>query len=429
MRVLASLAALLIAACSGEQATAPADEPEQAVEAAALELTVRFATYNTYLNRPSEDVLKADLKTPDNAQAQKVAEIIQRAAPDVLLLNEFDYDEDGEGLRLFQENYLEIGQNGAEPAVYPYVFVAPSNTGLASNHDLNRDGVVTTTPGSREYGGDAFGYGEFPGQYAMALLSKYPIDVDAARTFQTFRWKDMPGAMLPDDPATPESADWYSADALEDFRLSSKNHWDAPVIIGETRVHVLASHPTPPGFDGDEDRNGKRNYDENRFWADYIAEGEGGYIYDDEGVTGGLEAGAQFVIMGDLNADPNDGGAVPGSIRQLIEAPAVSDAPAPRSAGGALQASLQGGANLSQAGDPAEDTADFNDDPEKGVGNLRLDYVLFSKSGLREKKDEGASGVFWPGPDEAYYDLVGPGFPVESSDHRLVWRDLVIVGE
>ncbi len=98
----------------------------------------------------------------------------------------------------------------------------------------------------------------------------------------------------------------------------------------------------------------------------------------------------------------------------------VADAPFPKSAGGAAQAALQGGANERHKGDPAEDTADFGDDPEKGVGNLHLDYVLFSRAGVKDI----AAGVFWPAPDEDHYDLVGPGYPVESSDHRLVWRDL-----
>ncbi|WP_428406892.1 endonuclease/exonuclease/phosphatase family protein [Hyphococcus sp.] len=386
---------------------------------------VRFATFNVYLNRPAEGGLIDDLKSADNVQAQKVAEIIQRVAPDVLLLNEFDYDEDGEALRLFKQIYLDHGWNGAEPAIYPYAYLAPSNTGVASGHDLDRDGVVTTEPGSRAYGGDAFGYGEFPGQYAMVLLSKYPIDEAGVKTFQTFLWKDMPGAMLPDDQATAEPDDWYSVEAREVFRLSSKSHWDIPVIIDGERVHVLASHPTPPSFDGEEDRNGRRNHDEIRLWADYIAGDPDGYVYDDKGERGGLAEGARFVIMGDLNADPHDAGAVPGAIGQLLTSPSVADAPFPKSEGGAVQAKLQGGANESHQGDPAEDTADFGDDPETGVGNLHLDYVLFSKAGLKET----ASGVFWPAPEDEHYGLVGSGFPVESSDHRLVWRDLQITDE
>ncbi|GAB4527915.1 MAG: endonuclease/exonuclease/phosphatase family protein [Amphiplicatus sp.] len=392
-------------------------------EAAPPAHTVRFATFNAYLNRPAEGQLADDLAASDDVQAQKVAEIIQRLAPDVLLLNEFDYDPAGEGLKRFRENYLEVGWNGAPPAVYPYAFLAPFNTGLASGHDLDRDGAVATEPGSREYGGDAFGYGAFPGQYAMAILSKYPIDEARVRTFRTFLWKDMPGALLPDDPATPEPADWYDEEARNDFRLSSKSHWDVPVIVDGETVRVLASHPTPPSFDGEEDRNGRRNHDEIRFWADYIA--GAGYIYDDRGEAGGLAPGARFVIMGDLNADPNDGGAVPGAIAQLLDHPLVARAPAPMSAGGAAQAALQGGVNRVHRGDPAADTADFSDDPEAGPGNLRLDYVLFSKAGFRD----AGGGVFWPAPGAAHYDLVGPGYPVESSDHRLVWRDLAIAPE
>ena len=314
MRRLLTTAAVLLGAAACQQG----GETPSATEETPV---VRFATYNVYLNRPEEGDLARELETTDSVQARKVAEIIQRASPDVILLNEIDYDAAGKGLAEFQKNYLEISQHGAAPAIYPYVFVAPVNTGEPSGHDLDRDGVVTIAPGTREYGGDAFGYGEFPGQYGMAILSKYPIYEDGVRTFQKFLWKDMPGAMLPDDPSTPEPADWYSADALKVFRLASKSYWDAPVVIDGKIVHVLASHPTPPSFDGPEDRNGKRNHDEIRFWADYITDGD--YIYDDKGVHGGLGVEQRFVIMGDMNADPHDGDAGLGAIDQLLSSPAV----------------------------------------------------------------------------------------------------------
>ena len=53
---------------------------------------VRFATFNASLNRSNAGEVITDLSTPDNEQAKAVAEIIQRNNPDVLLLNEFDYD-------------------------------------------------------------------------------------------------------------------------------------------------------------------------------------------------------------------------------------------------------------------------------------------------------------------------------------------------
>ena len=367
--------------------------------------SVKFATFNASLNRNFEGQLVADLSTPDNVQAKTVAEIIQRTRPDVLLINEFDFVDGNVAADLFRANYLAVSQNGALPIDYPYVFVAPSNTGIPSGFDFNNNGVV---------GGpdDAFGFGFFPGQFGMAVFSKYPIEVDAIRTFQHFLWKDMPGTLLPDDPATAAPADWYSPDELAVFRLSSKSHWDVPIEIGRQTVHFLVSHPTPPVFDGPEDRNGTRNHDEIRLWADYISPARSGYIYDDDGQRGGLHPSDQFVIAGDQNSDPLDGDSIPGAIQQLLESPRVNTKITPTSDGAVEQSTLQGGANATHLSDPAFDTADFAD---TAPGNLRADYVLPSKP-LRIED----AAVFWPTMDDPLFGLVGT-FPFPSSDHRLVW--------
>ena len=367
--------------------------------------SVRFQTFNASLNRTVAGELVADLSTPDDPQAAAVAEIIQRTRPDVLLLNEFDYVPGGEAVDLFRDNYLEVGHNGAKPIHYRYSFIAPSNTGIPSGHDLDNNGSIGG-------GNDAFGFGAFEGQFGMAVLSRFPIDRRHARTFQEFRWADMPGAMLPDDPATTAPADWYSPAELADVRLSSKSHWDLPIRIGRKSVHFLVSHPTPPVFDGPEDRNGTRNYDEIRFWADYVSGDD--YMYDDAGRYGGLSRGAAFVIAGDQNSDPLDGDSIPGAIQQLTENPRVED-PLPTSPGGPEAALRQGGANLTHESDPRYDTADFSD---TSPGNLRADYVLPS----RRLKVLGA-GVFWPVPSDPLSRLTGE-FPFPSSDHRSVWLDL-----
>lgn len=370
--------------------------------------TTRFATFNASLNRFNEGDLVSDLSTPDNAQAKVIAEIIQRTRPEVLLINEFDYDANGEAAMLFQDNYLSVSQNGADPIEYGYYFVAPSNTGIPSGRDFNNDGNI---------GGpdDAFGFGFFPGQFGMAVYSMHPIQYDRIRTFQHFLWKDMPGAMLPIDPNTGES--WYDEGDLEIFRLSSKSHWDVPISVRGKTVHFLVSHPTPPVFDGPEDRNGTRNFDEIRFWADYVRPAQSRYIYDDNGQTGGLRAGQLFVIAGDQNSDPNDGDSIPGSIQQLLDSPFVNTKVTPDSEGGPEAAELQGGANESHISDPAFDTADFSD---SAPGNLRADYVLPRKS-LRIRD----AGVFWPKTTDPYFYLTGV-FPFPSSDHRLVWIDVQV---
>jgi len=377
---------------------------------------VRFATFNASLNRFNAGNLAAELSVPGSLQPDTVSEIIQRVRPDVLLINEFDYDADGVSARGFLENYLKVAHGDAAPIEYPYYFVASSNTGIPSGFDLNNDGVI---------GGpdDSYGFGFFPGQYGMVVYSMFPIDYDAIRTFQFFLWKDMPHALLPDDAATPEPTDWYSTEELSLFRLSSKSHWDIPIVIpGDDEpktVHFLVSHPTPPVFDGPEDRNGTRNADEIRFWADYITPSVNGYIYDDEGQFGGLPSGALFVIAGDLNSDPLDGDSIPGSAQQLLDHPLVNTKVTPRSDGAVEQSALQGNANDTHLNDPAYDTADFSD---FAPGNLRVDYVLPRKPlGIID------AGVFWPISDDPLFSLVGT-FPFPSSDHRLVWIDVKVPG-
>ncbi len=371
---------------------------------------VRFATYNASLNRSNAGDLLNDLRSGTNAQAGQVAEIIQRTRPDVLLINEFDFYEDGEAAELFRDNYLKVSQGDARPVDYPYYFVAPSNTGIPSGKDLDNscdpdNSCPATGPG------DAFGFGFFPGQFGMVVYSKYPIDQRRVRTFQNFLWKDMPGAMLPDYPQTSDPDDgWYSEDELDVFRLSSKSHWDIPIRIDRKKtVHFLVSHPTPPVFDGPEDRNGTRNFDEIRLWADYVSgKHRSSYIYDDEGRYGGLHPGASFVIAGDQNSDPLDGDSIAGSIQQLLDNPRINTSRTPSSRGAVEASRLQPG-NESHRSPPRFDTADFGEPP----GNLRADYVLPS----RDLKIED-SAVFWPVLADPRSALI------TASDHRPVWVDI-----
>ncbi|MDB9528963.1 phytase [Oscillatoria sp. CS-180] len=380
-------------------------------------MSTRFASFNASLNRSEAEQLIMDLSTPENEQAQAIAEIIQRTNPDVLLINEFDFDADGEAARLFQENYLSVSQNGVDPIEYSYVYVAPSNTGIPSGFDLDNSGAAGDFAPN-----DAFGFGFFEGQFAFAIFSKFPIVEDEIRTFQEFLWKDMPGALLPTDPedvdGNGDTENWYTAEELEVVRLSSKNHVDVPIEVDGEIIHVLASHPTPPVFDGPEDRNGTRNFDEIRFWADYVQGAD--YIYDDDGNTGGLEAGAKFVIMGDQNADPFDGDSIPGAAQLLLDNPLVNTSVTPSSEGGVDAADRQGGANADHLGNPAFDTADFGfnaDDPtnDNTPGNLRVDYALPSRN--LEITD---AQVFWQASDAPLFPLAE--FP--TSDHRLVSVDV-----
>lgn len=391
-RLLAAAAlVMLLAAC---QSTAPVPTEPRPV-------SLRVATFNTSLYSTEAGGLLARLQAGDE-EARKIAAVIQRQRPDILLLNEFDYDPDGRAADLFARDYLGVGQFGEQAIRYPYRYLAPVNTGVPSGLDLDRNGVVATE--GRESGNDAWGYGLHPGQYGMLVLSKFPIDAGAARTFQLLRWSAMPGALAPKDPDTGGA--WYPPETWSQLRLSSKSHWDLPIKTPLGTIHLLAAHPTPPVFDGPERRNAARNHDEIRLWAEYLSPGDKPWLCDDHGRCGGLPEGERFVIAGDYNADPADGSSLPAAIHQLLEHPRVLRHPTPRSEGALAAAGNPG--NAGHRSSPAHDTAQFGRN-----GNYRVDYVLPSV-GLTVQ----ASGVFWPAPGQ-------PGAEwLDATDHHLVWLDL-----
>lgn len=366
---------------------------------------ITFATYNVsmegenYVKRGtpgnSEQILINELASGKNQQILNIAKIIQTVRPDVILLNEFDYIKNPEqGVLRFIQGYLSRDQPDSKGIDYPYYYYSTVNTGQPSPFDLNNDGKM------EQLGNDAWGFGNYPGQYGMVLLSKYPIDLNNVRTFQNFKWKDMPGALK---PVKSDGSDWYVPEAWAQFPLSSKSHWDVPLQVAGGVIHVLASHPTPPTFDGAEDRNGKRNHDEIRFWKDYIS-GAGSYIKDDKGNAGDLQPNTRFVILGDQNASPVEGNAISEGIKSLLANQNVNSDLVPAS---------KGGADFTPNNIHAKNHTAF--------WRMRADYVLPSRFGF--KVIDG--GVFWPASGEPMAGLVEKR--ESSSDHRLVWVKVAVV--
>lgn len=399
--------AVVLAACT--QINIKGD-PEAWVRSMNGDSTLRVATYNTSLYEDDTGGLIRRLEGAD-AGARKIASVLQRVRPDLVLLNEFDYDDAGRAADLFQQQYLEIAQpGGGDPLRYPYRYLAPVNTGVPSGLDLDRNGSAGGD--GRNRGNDAWGYGLHPGQYGMLVLSKYPIDPAQVRTFQLLKWSAMPGARQPRDPSTGEP--WYPPPVWSQLRLSSKSHWDVPVRTPSGVVHFLVSHPTPPVFDGPEDRNGARNADEIRLWHEYLSPGDKPWLCDDRGHCGGLPANARFVIAGDLNNDPVDGDGRHEAILELLEHPRVARYATPRSEGAVEVTKKYADGGVVHRGAPAHATGDFG--PK--AGTMRLDYVLPSV-GFTVR----GSGVFWPAASAREAAIA------DGSDHHLVWVDLDGRGE
>ncbi|MEM6624083.1 MAG: endonuclease/exonuclease/phosphatase family protein [Pseudomonadota bacterium] len=363
--------------------------PGQTLDLDRADGALRVATFNASLVRKGAGVLIADIDKADR-QILTVAEIVLHVRPDILLINEIDFDPQGLALNRFAD-LLAAGTGDLPGLDYPHRYTAPSNTGVPSGFDLDGDGRVADAR-------DALGYGRFPGQYGMAVLSRHPIG--PVRTFRNLKWAAIPWAQAPQNP---DGTPFYADAAWAALPLSSKSHWDVAVTLPDGRaLHLLASHPTPPVFDGPENRNGLRNAAEVRFWIDYLSGAD--WMVDDAGQAGGLGAGAVAIVMGDLNADPLKGDGDQATITALISHPRLQD-PRPESPGAAA------------AGDAAN-TADWPE--EDGPGDLRVDYVLPDA-----RLVVLGSGVFWPAPDDPLARLTAQrGKRPASSDHRLVWVDV-----
>ncbi|MCH7661677.1 MAG: endonuclease/exonuclease/phosphatase family protein [Euryarchaeota archaeon] len=347
-----------------------------------------------------------ELLTTEKAQAENdeqlraAAEVVQTVPePDVLLVCELDNNfQQGKNTRIhngeaFLDNYLREPQRDDLSGVdFEYFYAPESNTGVPSGMDYYKSGEVTLEPGTDAYANDCYGYGEYPGQYAMGIYSKYPIDPEGIRTFRKFRWKNVPNDKM---PLSREFDIYLTGAERKRFRLSSKTHADVPIRIGDRTVHAVIAHPTPPVFDGPENLNGRRCHDENKLIGDLIRGEE--YLYDDDGARGGLPTDEAFVLMGDMNAEPGEEENFDAATTHLLENPRINAENMPTSEGGREE----GNEFI---------TSDFG---------KQVDYVLPSM-----EFDVLDSAVVWPseGTDRpAFLETV-----LQGSDHFMIWSELTL---
>ncbi len=367
--------------------------------------TVRIALFNIW-ELSTKKIMQVDESGKGlDKQLQAAAQIIQQIKPDILIINELDHDYRSldQGLNQnalrFQNAYLSREDAGV---AFPHIFVAPCNTGIPTGLDLNKDGVVSGehNVGGRDYGTDCYGFGTYPGQYAMGLYSIYPIDTAKVRTFQKFLWKDLPEHHMPPG--------FYDNEATNIFRLSSKSHWDIPILIDGKRIHLFLSHPTPPAFDGEEDRNGRRNFDEIKFWVLYLADDP--ELYDDNNISGGFKGENSFLIAGDLNASRRSDSRFDGvvAIEQLLNHPKIKDTGEWLVSKGGWEGRKKGPPDYWEL-----NTVKFGKD-----FRMQIDYLLPGKD---IQIIDG--GVYWPA---GYEDPDGHHLAEIASDHRLVWLDIVL---
>lgn len=146
--------------------------------------TLRIATWNAELSCDGPGLLLRDILRGDDAQIAAAAQTLAAVAPDIVLLQNVDYDLELRALTAFRDLVAEQGP------FYGTLFALLPNTGMATGHDMDGDGRL----GEPE---DAQGHGAFSGQGGMAILSRYPVDHAHVQDLSAIMWRDLPQAMLP----------------------------------------------------------------------------------------------------------------------------------------------------------------------------------------------------------------------------------------
>ncbi|MBI2894546.1 MAG: endonuclease/exonuclease/phosphatase family protein [Deltaproteobacteria bacterium] len=363
--------------------------------AAVEPVRVRLGQFNI------REMTTAKLLNEDDRQVRAAAEILSRFAPDILSINELQFDLEGvpeaglpgapagtlPGSACEGKNARRLADRleALHPELrYPYTVVALGNSGLP----FEATGELPPELLQR-------GFGEFPGRFNVALVSRFPILHDQVRVIHDFPWRQLPGNRL------AQVEEETGIVVPDDFPLFEKALVIVPVDVDGVTLHVILVHPVSSGFN---DMNPHRNHDELRGVSLFL-----------DGALPGVEplpAGARFVIVGDLNADPEDGEGIAGAVAQLYEHPLVV----------AHFASGEGGT----AGMHPERNS-FLSGCGKGDGTivqnpasrlqLQLDYVLPSVT----IGAPVASGLFFPSHVESWDDYV---LACTASDHRFVWADV-----
>ena len=321
-------------------------------------------------------------------------EIIQRVRPDILLLQEFDYDADGESLRAFRANYLARPQNGAAAHRLRATPSSPSRTpACPPGFDLDNDGKVgrrRRRAGLRRVS---------RASTRMALLSRFPDRRGAARArsanscgatcrarcCRTIR-DTGPRLVLARGAGGVAAVFEEPLGRAGDDRADSRcTCW--PAIRrrppSTARRIAMACATTTRSASGATTSSARRRY-----------------IRDDHGQARRIRRQAvrdhgrpELRSRGWRQPARRHRGAARAPARQcVVRAAERWRAPRP--------AAVQGGANAAQRGDPRFDTADFND---RVAGNLRVDYLLPSKGlhGVRRRRVLAgagrAGGARWSG--------------------------------
>ncbi|MEP3347034.1 MAG: endonuclease/exonuclease/phosphatase family protein [Litoreibacter sp.] len=238
-------------------------------------------TFHTGLSRDGPALLVRDLLREETLEDLS---LIAKLAPDIVALQNVDFDHDQYAASLIQERLRELGH------AMPHRFTARPNTGIDSGFDLDRNQRLGEPR-------DMLGYAEFAGQGGMLILSRFPVRERQSKDLSAALWRDEGAQNLP-------AGNYFSNQELDVLPLHSVGAWDVQIETPDGPIHVLTTHASTPAFDGPEDRNGLRNAAQLTFWRRYIEQSK--------------INNAPFVLLGTLNNDPTAGEGLKPALNALL---------------------------------------------------------------------------------------------------------------
>ncbi|HZO17014.1 MAG TPA: endonuclease/exonuclease/phosphatase family protein, partial [Polyangiaceae bacterium] len=223
---------------------------------------------------------------------------------------------------------------------------------------------------------------------------RFPILAEQARIITDVAWEDLP------ENTIAQMKTETGIDVPPGFPIFEKGLHIIPVQVGDQVLYLVLLHTVSPAFDP---INPYRNFDELRALRMFL-----------DGELPGVEplpVDAKFVVIGDLNADPDDGDGLPGAIEQIIDHPSVVAA-FPSGAG----TKGQNGQYNSYLSGCGLDNGTVVQDPTTKF-QLQLDYILPSAT-IGQPLE---TFIFFPDfmTEREDFDLA-----CRASDHRFLYADI-----
>ncbi len=252
---------------------------------------IRIVHYN--IKELDSEKIQKFSRFPNLEQLRSAAKTLRELDPDILSINEMQYDRPGVPTTQFRTEGKNIKQFAKLSGLsLPYYSFDPANTGENAKKLENNYYPPMGFPNWIEYA-DLVNFGMFPGQYSSGALSKYKVRDKVVISKLT--WKQF-------NPQIDLSqfADAKGNPLPEDIELFDKNFSDITLKIQGKDVHLVLLHTVPAfGFGNKNTPNFLRNRDQLAFLKWYLT----GQPERPDLDIKPLNKETRFIAMGDWNID------------------------------------------------------------------------------------------------------------------------------